>query len=106
MKLVAERLRPFIQEKKVRIICRVPRAIESSEILAQELKLGPIITSKFVKSAHGNMLRPVVEVTIVIAGKTIKEQFTLADRHHLKYAILIGQNILKHGFLIDPSKEA
>jgi hypothetical protein len=72
--------------------------------LAKTLHLGPVITSKMVKSAHGYMLRPVVEATIVIAGKTIKEEFTLADRKHLKYAVLIGQNILKHGFLIDPSK--
>ena len=72
--------------------------------LAKQLHLGPVITSKMVKSAHGYMLRPVVKATIAIAGKTLTEDFTLADRNHLKYAVLIGQNILKHGFLIDPLK--
>ncbi|HIH04784.1 TPA: hypothetical protein HA281_05005 [Candidatus Woesearchaeota archaeon] len=72
--------------------------------LARKLHLGPVIKSKMVKSAHGNMLRPVVEATIILAGKTITEEFTLADRKHLKYAMLIGQNVLKNGFLIDPSK--
>ncbi len=71
--------------------------------LAKNLKLGPIIKSKYVKSAHGSMVRPVVEATITLAGKTITAEFTLADRKHLKYAVLVGQNILKHGFLIDPS---
>jgi len=72
--------------------------------LAAELKLGPIIKSKLVKSAHGSKLRPIIEATIELAGKKIKSEFTLADRAHLKYRILIGQNILKNGFLIDPNK--
>src|SRR3989339_717975 len=63
--------------------------------LAKRLHLGPVIKSKVVKSAHGNMLRPVVEATIILAGKTITEEFTIADRKHLKYAMLIGQNVLK-----------
>jgi hypothetical protein len=29
----------------------------------------------------------------------------VADRSHLKYKILIGQNILKKGFIIDPQKK-
>jgi len=72
--------------------------------LAAELKLGPVIKSKLVKSAHGSKLRPIIEATIELAGKKIKSEFTLADRAHMKYRILIGQNILKDGFLIDPSK--
>ena len=73
--------------------------------LAAELHLGPVIKSKLVKSASGSKIRPVIEAKIVLAGKKAKEEFTLADRSHLKYSVLIGQNILKHGFLIDPSKK-
>src|SRR3989344_3936416 len=72
--------------------------------LASELSLGPIIKSKMIKSAHGNRLRPVIEAELNIAGRKIKSDFTLADRTHMKYRVLIGINILKHGFLIDPSK--
>jgi hypothetical protein len=72
--------------------------------LAQKLHLGPVIKSKIVKSAHGHAIRPIVEITITLAGKTMTEEFTLADRKHMKYPVLIGQNILKHGFLIDPTK--
>ena len=60
--------------------------------------------TKLVKSAHGNKLRPVVEAKITIAGKTVKDKFTIADRDHMKYKALIGQNILKKGFLINPNK--
>ena len=72
--------------------------------LAAKLRLGPVIKSKLIKSAHGSKLRPIIEATIELADKVIKSEFTLADRAHMKYSILIGQNILKHGYLIDPSK--
>lgn len=71
-------------------------------MLAGKLSLGPIIRTRYVKNANGNKLRPIVEVEILIAGKKIKSEFTLADRSHMKYPILIGQNILTKGFIIDP----
>jgi len=95
-------------EKKV-FIAKVDTGAKKSSIdinLAKELKVGPVIKSRLVKSAHGNSLRPVVMPTIEIAGKKIKRQFTLADRKHLKYLILIGVNVLKKGnFTVDPSKK-
>ncbi len=72
--------------------------------LARELKLGPVVESTLVKSAHGSKVRPVVKATIIIKGKKISGKFTLADREHMKYRVLIGQNLLKKGFLIDPNK--
>ncbi|MBS3131083.1 ATP-dependent zinc protease [Candidatus Woesearchaeota archaeon] len=72
--------------------------------LADEMGLGPIIKSKIIKSAHGTKLRPVIEAEIEIAGKRLKSEFTLADRTHMKYRVLIGVNVLKHGFLVDPSR--
>jgi hypothetical protein len=73
--------------------------------LASELKLGPVVGTKLVKSAHGNSLRPMIVATINLAGKKIKARFTLADRKHLRYKVLVGVNILKRGFLIDPLKK-
>jgi len=72
--------------------------------LSSKLKLGPVVASKMVKSANGARLRPMVEVTIRIGDKELTENFTLADRSHMKYKVLIGQNILRRGFLIDPDK--
>ena len=74
--------------------------------LASELNLGPIVMTKLIKSAHGNSLRPIIDATIEIAGKKIHTQFTIADRKHMKYKVLIGVNTLRgDGFMIDPSKE-
>ena len=92
---------------KKTVIAKIDTGATKSSIdtsLAAELKLGPVIKSKLVKSAHGSRLRPIIEATIELAGKKIKSEFTLADRAHMKYRILVGQNILKDGFLIDPNR--
>jgi len=93
------------QEKE--LIVRIDSGATKSSIdltLASQLELGPVIDSKLIRSAHGSKLRPVVEVNVVIRGKTIKARFTVADRLHMHYSVLIGQNILKTGFLIDPAR--
>ena len=72
--------------------------------LASQLKLGPVVESRLVKSAHGSKLRPVIEATIVIQDNEVTEKFTLADREHMKYKVLVGQNVLRNGFLIDPER--
>ena len=92
--------------EKKKIMAKIDTGATKSSIdinLASQLKLGPIIKSKLVKSASGNKVRPVIESEIELADRKAKEEFTLADRWHMKYRVLIGQNILKHGYLIDPS---
>ena len=91
---------------KKTIMAKIDTGASKSSVdvnLASQLKLGPIIKSKLVKSASGNKLRPVIESVIVLADKKMEEEFTLADRWHMKYRVLIGQNVLKHGYLIDAS---
>lgn len=74
--------------------------------LASELKLGPIIMTKLIKSAHGNSLRPIIKAKLKIADIIMDTNFTLADRKHMKYKVLIGANTMKNnGFLIDPSQK-
>lgn len=91
-----------------KVIARIDSGATKSSVdlrLASELRLGPIVESRMIKSANGAKLRPVIEMTLEIAGRSVTERFTMADRSHMKYKILIGQNILRHGFLIDPCKE-
>ncbi len=94
--------------KHKEVMAKVDTGATKSSIdihLATKLKLGPVIKSRMVKSAHGNKLRPVIEAEILLAGKKMKSEFTLADRTHMKYKVLVGVNTLKHGFLVDPSKK-
>jgi len=75
--------------------------------LAASLELGPIVRTKTIKSSLGTSLRPVVLVRMVFAGQEVEAEFSVADRTHLQYPVLIGQNVLTRcGVLIDPLKKA
>ena len=73
--------------------------------LTKELDLGRVLKRKLVKSAHGATLRPVIGANIEFASQKFKTEFTVANRAHLRYKLLIGVNVLQHGFLVDPSKK-
>lgn len=91
------------------LLARIDTGATKSSIdisLASKLELGPVVDSKIVKSAHGEKLRPVVRATVIIRGKAIEAKFTLADRNNMRYPILIGQNILRKDFLVDPNTRA
>lgn len=105
---LAESVTLKAEGKEKRIVARIDTGATKSSIdtaLASSLKMGPVVASKMIKSANGARLRPVIKVTVDIQGNEVTESFTLADRSHMKYKVLIGQNILKRGFLIDPNKE-
>ena len=90
------------------VVARIDSGATASSIdieLSDKLGLGPITRTKIVKSASGIKRRPIIIVKVKINGDILEEEFTLADRVHMTYPVLIGQNILKKGkFLIDPNK--
>lgn len=96
------------REKEKTVTAKIDTGATKNSIdsrLAAELNLGPVVETKLIKSAHGNAVRPIIRAEIMLAGKKIETRFSLADRIHLRYKVLIGQNALKDkGFLIDPSK--
>ncbi len=99
----------FGKNGKKEVIARVDTGATKSSIdksLAKELDLGPALTHTRVKSVHGVRYRPVITADILIAGELKHAEFNIAEREHMKYKVLIGQNILKRGFMIDPSKGA
>ena len=49
--------------------------------------------------------RPVVMLDIRLGGKTLKREFSLADREKFAYPALIGRNVLQGHYLIDVSKK-
>lgn len=97
----------IIASRSKRIIARIDTGATRSSIdmgLAKELGIGPLIKTVKVKSATGSSVRGVVKAKIIIAGRKINASFNLADRRHMKYHVLVGQNILKRGFLIDTTR--
>ena len=98
----------YSNKTKHKAVARVDTGASKSSIdssLAAELELGPAFKHTVVKSAHGTKQRPVLKVKIGIAGRFMENYFTVADRAHMKYKILIGRNILRKEFLIDPMKK-
>ncbi|MFC1800864.1 RimK/LysX family protein [Nanoarchaeota archaeon] len=105
---LTEKITVIGPEKKKTVMARIDTGATKSSIdvaLAADLKLGPVISKKLVKSASGTIMRPVIKAKVTLIRKNFNEEFTLAERSHLKYPVLIGQNILKkEKFLIDPLK--
>ena len=97
--------------KKSKVVrARIDTGATKSSIdmsLSSQLDLGPTIRERLVKSASGNKVRPIIKATIELNGQEMTGEFSLADRRHLSYPVLIGQNILKKGkFMIDPLKSS
>jgi len=105
---IAEKVKIFGRKGSKQLIAKIDTGATNNSIdekLADELGLGPIIRTVLVKHAHGNKIRPLVKAKVEIAGRVLEGKFTLADRRHMKYKVLIGLDILRKGFLIDPTKK-
>lgn len=71
--------------------------------LVKKLNLGPGHRTIRIRQSNGYDHRPVIKLNVKIFSKKINTEFTVANREHMKYKLLIGQDILKKGeFLIDP----
>ncbi len=101
-----EKVTIYGASKKKKALARIDTGAQNSSIdmaLVKELNLGPTVREARIKSANGIKIRPVIMVEFEIEGKKMKSQFTIADRTHLKYNVLIGRNVIREGFIIDPS---
>jgi len=106
---IVEKVKVLGKKRSKQLMAKIDTGATNNSIdekLADELGLGPIIRTVLVKHAHGNKIRPVVKAKVEIAGKILEGKFTLANRRHMRYKVLIGLDILKRGFLIDPNKKA
>lgn len=72
--------------------------------LIGKLTLIPTGKKRTIRSSTGTERRALYSAEIEIKNKKFKIEFTAAKREHLNYSVLIGNDILKKGFLIDPSK--
>jgi len=63
-----------------------------------------VVGTKLVKSSSGTTRRKLIKLKIQMAGREVEGLFSIIDRSHMRYPILIGQDILKQNFIIDPLK--
>jgi hypothetical protein len=58
-----------------------------------------------VRSSNGEVQeRHVIEADVIIAGRTIRTKFNLADREAMNYPVLLGRRLLKGNFLVDVAR--
>lgn len=58
--------------------------------------------TKVIRSSNGQEEeRFVITSDIVVAGHTLHTEFTLADREHMSYPVLLGRRLLRGRFLVD-----
>ncbi len=48
--------------------------------------------------------RYVIKTTIVVAGRKIRTEFSLADRQTMSFPVLLGRRLLKGRFIVDVSQ--
>lgn len=70
------------------------------------LELDIVRVSRVKERSGGLETRPVVEMTLCIAGIKTRGEVSLADREHFNYPLLIGREMLeKAGIIVNPSEE-
>lgn len=63
------------------------------------------VDTRVVRSSNGDeQERHVIEADVVIAGQTIRTEFTLADRESMQYPVLLGRRLLRGNFLVDVAR--
>ncbi len=101
-----ELVRVHGRNNKIEVPARIDTGATRSSIhapLVKELGLGPILSTKKVKNANGTTIRPIIHVKLELKDKIIDSEFTVTDRSHMKYKVLIGRSALIQDFLVDPS---
>ena len=72
--------------------------------LVEILNLKSMNKMIIIRSSNGTEKRKMVKGLVQLAKKDVEAQFTVADRSEMTYKMLIGQDVLKQGFVIDPKK--
>ena len=58
-----------------------------------------------IRSSNGQLEdRYVIKTLVVIFGRELKAEFTLADRVKMRYPVLLGKKLLKNKFLVDVAR--
>lgn len=62
-------------------------------------------SERMIRNSFGvSEKRYVIKTRIILFGRTIKAEFTLADRGRLKNPVLLGRKLLRNRFIVDVSQ--
>ncbi|MEM8744492.1 MAG: RimK/LysX family protein [Pseudomonadota bacterium] len=71
-----------------------------------ELKIdAPVIRTASIRRAGAELReRPVIRLSLCVAGVTAETEFTMADRSDLRYPVLVGRSFLAGRILVDAAR--
>lgn len=62
--------------------------------------------SRHIRSSNGQIQeRYVIKTQLILFGRKIRTEFSLADRSSMKFPILLGRKLLQNRFIVDVSKK-
>ncbi len=95
-------IKPFERDGKKWVKFRLAHDNKESDVLESRV----VRTVRIIQSsAEGYDRRYVVALQITIGDVTEKTEFTLRDRHHLNFPVLLGRTYLKGTALVDVSRK-
>jgi hypothetical protein len=63
-------------------------------------------TRRIIRNSFGaDELRYVIKTRIKLFGRTIRTEFTLADRERMKNPVLLGRRLLRNRFVVDVTQQ-
>jgi hypothetical protein len=65
----------------------------------------PVHDRRTVRSSSGHaQRRVVVRLDLVLVGRRVPAEVTLSSRHRMGFRMLIGREVLRQGFVVDPAR--
>lgn len=64
----------------------------------------PVVDWVRVRTSAGAEERPVVRIGVCLGSRLVRAVATLRDRSQMTYPFLVGRNVLKGSFVVDPSR--
>jgi hypothetical protein len=65
----------------------------------------PVHDRRTVRSSSGHTQRRIVVlIDLVLANRRVPAEVTLSSRHRMGFRMLIGREVLRQGFLVDPAR--
>ncbi|MBX3101856.1 MAG: RimK/LysX family protein [Bacteroidetes bacterium] len=66
----------------------------------------PVVQQRTVKSSSGHREnRYFVRLEVSLGKRTLHTLFSLTDRKHMNYPVLLGRTLLRRGYLVDVSQK-
>ena len=65
----------------------------------------PVVRHCNVRSASSRGRRPVVEIELCVGSKRMRVHVNLNNRSQVEYPLIVGRNVLNHGFMVDCAQE-